>query len=115
MKQIQLNSKEARSRGEAGMNQAIATAEKKNKDWANEANKFFRRWLSRKPSGYRFQVENFRLHLQINGGLPKPESDRAFGGIVRRAREDKLIKSLGPKPTKSVTAHGCYSNEWIKL
>lgn len=112
---IQLNSKEARSRGEAGMNQAIATAEKKNKDWANEAYKFFRRWLSRKPSGYRFQIENFRLHLQINGGLPKPESDRAYGGLPKRALNEKLIKSLGPKPTKSVTAHGCFSTEWQKV
>lgn len=112
---IQLNKQVARSKAEAGLIQAIATAEKNNPDWADMAYKFFKRWLSRKPSGYRFQIENFRLHLQINGGLPKPESDRAYGGLPRRAREEKLIKAKGPKPTTSISAHGCYSQEWQKV
>lgn len=112
---IRLNKQEARSKGEAGLNQAIATAEKKHPDWAENAYKFFKRWLSRKPSGYRFQIENFRLHIQIHGGLPKPESDRAYGFIPSKAKREKLIKEVNAKPTQSTSAHGCYSMEWKKL
>lgn len=112
---IRLNKQEARSKGEAGLNQAIATAEKKHPDWADNAYKFFKRWLSRKPSGYRFQIENFRLHIQIHGGLPKPETDRAYGFLPTKAKKDKLIKPTSPKTTQSTSAHGCYSMEWKKV
>lgn len=112
---LNLNKQAARSKADAGLIQAIATAEKNHPNWAENAYKFFKKWLSRKPSGYRFQIEQFRLHIQINGGLPKPESDRAFGGLPRRAREEKLIKAKGPKPTTSERAHSCYSMEWQKV
>lgn len=112
---IKLDKQKAMARGEAGLNQAVATANSVHPNWASIAYKVFKRWLSRKPSGYRFQIENFRLHIQINGGLPKPPSDRSYGGLPKRAREEKLIKELGAKPTNSISAHGCYSMEWVKI
>jgi hypothetical protein len=116
MKQsIQLNKQIAKERGEAGLLQAIAHAEAIIPDWADKAYKEFKKWLGRKPAGYRFQIEDFRLRMQISGAIPLPPSARSFGGMAVRAKNEKLIRSRGPKPTKSVTAHSCYSNEWQKI
>lgn len=115
MRNIKLDSKQARRRGELGLAQAVATAERNDPDWAEKAYAYFKKWLSRKPSGYRFQVESFRLHVQISGAIPAPTSDRAYGGIPTRAKNEKLIRACRPQPTTSVTAHGCFSMEWQKI
>jgi hypothetical protein len=116
MKQsIHLNKNIARQRGEAGLLQAIASAESVFPDWAERAYLAFKKWLSRKPSGYRFQMENFRLYVDIHKPIPKPNTDRAYGGIPVRAKNEGLIKSLGPKSTSSLSSHSCFAMEWKKI
>jgi hypothetical protein len=116
MKQsIHLNKQKAKERGEAGLLQAIASAETITPDWAERAYTVFKRWLARKPSGYRFQIESFRLYVQIHKSLPSPNSDRAFGGMAVRAKNEGLIKGISPRSTTAISAHGCYSMEWRKI
>jgi hypothetical protein len=95
--------------------QAIASANDTIPDWADRVWIVFKRWLSRKPAGYRFQIENFRLYVDIHKPLPKPNTDRAYGFLPVKAENERLIKKLAPKATTAVSAHGCYSMEWKKI
>lgn len=111
---IQLNILEAIQAKEAGILQAISSAESICPDWADKAYNMLVDWLQGWPSGFRFQIEEFRKIAQIRG-LPDPMHNRAFGGIAVRARNAGLIKSNGLKPTTSIKSHRANANEWEKV
>lgn len=114
MPTIQLDILSAIEAKDKGMNQAIDHADEVVPGWSERAYKMFCEWLNGWPSGYRFQIEGFRVSAYARG-LPKPPTDRAFAVVAVRARKAGLIKSNGQKATSSATAHRCYANEWEKI
>lgn len=112
---IQFNKQVAKEKGDQGLNRAVAAAENIHPDWAERAYKFFKKWLSRKPKGYRFLIEDFRKRVQVSKALPEPGSRRAYGGIPRRAANDGLIRKKGLRATRSITSHSCFATEWGKV
>jgi hypothetical protein len=114
MPAVQLNILEAIQAKEAGILQALSSAETVCEDWADKAYNMLVEWLKPWPAGFRFQIEEFRQIAQIKG-LPDPLHNRAFGGIAVRARNAGLIRSLGYKSTMSVKSHRAKANEWEKI
>jgi hypothetical protein len=114
MPAVQLNILEAIRERDKGILQALTSAETVCEDWADKAYNMLVDWLQGWPSGFRFQIEEFRKIAQIRG-LPDPMHNRAFGGIAVRARNAGLIKSNGLKPTTSIKSHRANANEWEKI
>jgi hypothetical protein len=105
---------EAQILGQQGLQIAMDHADRVEPGWNDLAFDMFREWLSGWPSGYRFRTEHFRLYA-IFEGLPTPPSLRSFGGIPRRARREKLIKSVDLAKTTSKNQRGCFATVWEKI
>lgn len=112
--QLTLDIDKAIQERDKGIEKAVSHANEVIPDWAEKAYKMFKEWLQGWPSGFRFQVETFRVAAYARG-LEKPPSDRTFSVVVRRGKKDNLIRKAGLKATQSVSAHGCFSTEWEKL
>lgn len=96
-----------------GIKQAVNHANQVIPDWSEKAYLFFLEWLDGKPSGFKFQIEEFR-EVAFSMGMPKPPSLRAFGSITLRAKNAGHIVSIGIKSTKGKTAHHANACVWVK-
>lgn len=113
-KTIQLDAFAAIQERDKGMEVAEANAEINHPGWNKMAYQMFQDWLEGWPTGYQFLIEDFRLSAQIRG-LPDPPSNRSFGGMAVRARNEGIIKSAGLTQTKNKLAHSCFATLWQKL
>lgn len=111
-KRVQLDIFEAARRAEEGMQRAIDNANAKNDNWSDTAYAHFLQWLYKLPLHSKFMIEDFREAAKV---LPPPPSNRAFGGLVKRAVNDKLIQHAGHGKTKNVKAHGTPASIWRKI
>lgn len=59
-----------------------------------------------------FMTEDFRKFC-IEICLPRPVSDRAFGGLVRRACKEGFIKRIGHAKVKNARAHQAFASVWV--
>lgn len=101
--------------GEAGLNLALETAEKKEKGWSKLCWQLFLAWLRRnRKAGSEFMIEDFRLHVKEMGLLDDPPSNRAFGCIPRYGK-DKYFQFVRKDKTKSKAGHGANASVWMKL
>jgi hypothetical protein len=114
-KSIQLDAFAAKKAGDAGLQQAEDNANKKQDGWVDHAYSFFLQWLFKKPVGFEFMLEDVRVAATSIATLQKPPSERAWGGIARRALRDKLIIHAGHGKTKNKLAHGTPASIWKKL
>ena len=92
-----------------GINHA---ADKNGSGWKERCWNLFIEWIMNKPVGYHFMIEEFRLHVEAQKKLEKPNSNRAFGFLSVEARKKNLIESAGMAKVKNETAHRCYANIW---
>jgi len=71
-----------------GIKQAIDNADDTHERWSEKAYKFLTNWIK---TQYEFMTEDVRLASEKE--IPKPPSNRAWGGIVVRAARAGLINS----------------------
>lgn len=98
-----------------GLDRAVKKADSDHPDWSTRCWALFLRWIGKKPVGFKFQVENFRQDLYKYNMIEKPQSDRAYGFISRRAVSQGLVVSTGKAKTSSTTAHSANAEVWMKI
>lgn len=93
-----------------GIQQAVDHANAVHKDWCDIAFDFLKGYIEINPM---FMAEDVRFASQ--GIVPIPPTQRAWGGIIRKAASMNLIKSNGQKQVKNVKAHMAFATEWRSL
>lgn len=92
-----------------GIKRAKQNAESKHKDWTNKAIEFLKKY----PVTI-FMTENLREWSHKNG-LPKPPHPRAWGGVIVKAKKDKLIKHINYGLVVNPKAHRTPASIWKKI
>ncbi|MCT8340528.1 hypothetical protein MG296_10720 [Flavobacteriaceae bacterium TK19130] len=97
---------------DAGIAQAMETADNCNENWSQKAFDFLRNFAKKEPS---FLTEEVRRAATKSGEVPEPPSNRAWGGVIVRAKRAGIIKSLGIKPVTNPKAHMAFATYWGSL
>lgn len=101
--------------GEAGLSLAVESAERKEKDWKKIAWQYFLLWLRRKKRYQdEFMMEEFRKYLLDYDLMEMPPSNRAFGFISVKAKNEGWIIFAGNKKVANKKAHGCFASAWVR-
>ena len=79
-----------------------------NVQWSEEAFEFLKLFVS--VSRGNFMAEDIRYASK--GIVPKPNSARAWGSIILRAKKEGLIKAMGYDKVKNETAHRTPAGLW---
>lgn len=98
-----------------GLQNAVNKADHDYTNWSERCWQWFIKWLSKKPTGHHFLIEDYRRDVLAWNKIEKPNSDRAFGFISKRAVKMNLITSAGTAKTKSKGSHSTPANVWRKL
>ena len=101
---------EGQRRRDAGMDQAVGNAEQKKPGWPEKALAF----IEMQPIGKVFMVEDIRVYA-CSRGLPRPPSNRAWGGVIKKARQLGLVKHIGYAPVKNPAAHAGMASQWQRV
>jgi len=78
-----------------------------NEAWSERAYLFLLEYIKGKK---RFMVEEMRIASE--GIVPEPPSNRAWGGVIRRAVFNKLVRRAGYKPVSNPKAHCAPCTVW---
>lgn len=101
---------------EVGMQLAVESADRKEKDWSKRCWQLFLWWLRRNiRRGSEFMVEDFRRHVIEMGLLEEPPSNRAFGMVSKRALAGGWIEFVRTDKVKNKNAHCARASVWRKL
>ena len=95
---------------EEGIKKALDHANAVSENWGEVAYDFLKGYIEINPM---FMAEDVRFASQ--GVVPSPPSQRAWGGIIRKAAEAGLIRSNGQKKVKNAKAHMAFATEWLSL
>jgi len=106
---------EAHRLAEKGLHEAVAHANAEHPGWKERCWKIFVEWVTNKPPGYHFMIEDFRLYVACHKKIEKPPSLRSFGFLSKRANELGLIQHAGIEKTKNKTAHGANASIWCVI
>lgn len=106
---------EGQQKAQEGLQAAVSHADKVIPKWKVRCWELFLEWLDRKPVGFRFKVEDFRLYCEAQGKLELPPSNRAYGLVSVRASRAGLIVSVGTAKVNNPTAHRCNAGLWEKI
>lgn len=98
---------------DAGIAQAIESADWKEPEWSEKAYKTLIAYLSNQHG--EFMTEQFRNWAKIFKRLSDPPSARAYGGIMRKAAKAGLIKKIGYDQVTNPTAHCANAAVWHKV
>lgn len=90
-----------------GMAQAIAHAEQTVPDWSDQAYGFLLQYIAKHPE---FMAEEVR-EASV-GIVPEPPSNRAWGGVIRRAALAGKIFRIGFQSVKNPRAHAAPCTLW---
>lgn len=90
-----------------GIAQAVGHAESKHEGWADAAFSFL---LSYMREHHEFMGEDVRNASY--GHVPEAPSNRAWGGIMRRAAKEGLIYRIGFQSVKNPKAHCAPCSVW---
>lgn len=116
MKQLTiLDSDEGQLLATEGLTRAVTKADKDYTDWSSRCWNLFLRWLGKKPVGFKFMIESFRIDALAWGKIEEPQSQRAFGFLSKRSVKMNLITAAGTAKTKSKGSHSTPANVWRKL
>lgn len=97
-----------------GLELAVETANAEHTKWSDRCWKLFLVWLQHKPRYHEFMIEDFRAYVYQYDLLEKPQSDRAFGFISKRAVKQGLILSAGMRRVRNEKAHAAIARLWAK-
>ena len=90
-----------------GIKQAIDNADDTHERWSEKAYKFLTNWIK---TQYEFMTEDVRLASEKE--IPKPPSNRAWGGVILRAAKAGLINRVGFSNVKNAKAHRTPATVW---
>ena len=95
-----------------GIKQAIDNANDTHDKWSDKAYKFLLDYIKygEGRDQYEFMTEDVRMASE--GEIPKPPSNRAWGGIILRAVRAGLISRVGFSNVKNVKAHKTPATVW---
>jgi hypothetical protein len=95
---------------DGGISVATEHADLVHKDWSENAYQSLKRFLltQAKP----FMCEQVRDFATTHSDLPQPPSNRAWGGVFRRAAHEKLIKHVGYGQVTNPKAHMANASMW---
>lgn len=113
MSAVQLNMLQAIQERDKGILKAVTSAENNCKGWADRAYGKLKEFL--KITVDPFQAEEIRSYAAIDDEFPLPPHERAWGGVIRKAAFEGLIKKIGIKSTRNPKAHCANSTVWQKV
>ena len=90
-----------------GIKQALDNANDTHEKCSEKAYKFLRTWIE---SQYEFMTEDVRIASEKE--IPKPPSNRAWGGIILKASRAGLINKVGFSNVKNAKAHCTPATVW---
>tara|TARA_Y100000296_G_scaffold78310_1_gene100863 strand:+ start:357 stop:668 length:312 start_codon:yes stop_codon:yes gene_type:complete len=90
-----------------GIKKAINNANDTHDKWSDKAYSFLTKWIK---TQYEFMTENARTASEKE--IPKPPSNRAWGGIILRASRAGLIYRVGFSNVKNAKAHSTPASIW---
>ena len=90
-----------------GIKKAIDNADDTHEKWSDKAYKFLLDYIK---SHKEFMTEELRVDSEKE--IPKPPSNRAWGGIILRASRAGLITRVGFSSVKNVKAHRTPATVW---
>ena len=100
----------------AGIKKAIDSANAKEPTWSNKAFEALKDYIKNTVgSGFHFMTENFRDWVVRWNKLPAPPSNRAYGGVIAKAKHQKLIKCTGTQSVSNPKAHCANASVWVVL
>lgn len=97
---------------DAGMQLAADHAQQVSPGWNERAYSFLERFLKIKHGS--FMTEDFRAWAAAHG-LEYPPTNRAFGGIITKAKNNGLIKHIGWDSVKNSKAHATPASVWQRI
>lgn len=100
---------------EHGLRVAVNNANREFPGWQERCWGLFKRWISKKPEGYRFMMESFRNDCYEYRMIEKPNSLRAFGMVTKRAKKEGLIIQEGTGQCSSVKSHSANAAMLVKV
>ena len=90
-----------------GIKKAIDNADDTHERWSEKAYKFLTNWIK---TQYEFMTEDVRIASEKE--IPKPPSNRAWGGIILRAVRAGLVHRVGFSSVKNIKAHRTPATVW---
>lgn len=100
---------DGRALKEEGMQKAVDHANAVTPDWSEQALQMLERFPQQ-----RFMVEELREWAYAQG-LPRPPSERAWGGVTAKARKLGLIMHGGYQSVKNPKAHCTPASCWVRV
>jgi hypothetical protein len=91
------------------MKTAAGHAERIEPSWSKRALSFIMEY-----SEQTFMVEEVR-EWAYRCGLPRPPNERAWGGVVSKARKEGLIRHVGFRSVTNPKAHRTPASVWRKV
>ena len=96
---------------EKGIKQALDHANKVSNLWADEAFNVLKKYLLRRKKP--FMCEDVRQFAEEKTDLDLPPSNRAWGGVIQRAKHKGLIKHFGYFQVSNPKAHKANASIWV--
>ena len=92
-----------------GMNQALEHAEEVYENWGDHAFEMLKRY-----PGEQFMAEDVREWAE-SMGFPSAPSNRAWGGVIARARRAGIIRRIGYRAVNNPKAHRTPATLWGRV
>lgn len=83
-------------------------------DWKAESDRHFKSFLLSRLDNT-FRCEEFREWAEKFTDLRKPTSERAYAGVITRAKGLGLIEHVGYAKTSNILAHGTPAGLWKRV
>ena len=95
-----------------GIKKAIDNANDTHNKWSDKAYKFLLDYIKygEGRDQYEFMTEDVRMASEAE--IPKPPSNRAWGGIILRAVRAGLVHRVGSSSVKNIKAHRTPATVW---
>lgn len=94
-----------------GIKQAVDHANEVSKLWSEEASEVLKKYLVRRKKP--FMCEDVRQFATDKTDLEMPPSNRAWGGVIQRAKNKGLIKHFGYFQVSNPKAHKANASIWV--
>lgn len=115
MTQITLDFEAGQSLAVTGMNMAVESANKKEKDWSKRTWQLFLFWLRALKRGSTFMIEQFRSDMYEKDLIIPPPSERAYGFLSHKASRSGYIQFVETKKVKNKKAHAANAAVWRRI
>ena len=95
-----------------GIKQAINHADDTHDKWSEKAYKFLLDYIKYGEGRDRYEFMTEDVRVASESVIPKPPSNRAWGGIILRAAKAGLIDKVGFSTVKNAKAHKTPATVW---